>query len=63
MLGAVDRQHAVRLIAALAAFDGAALLAEADALRVTVRCSYGDMFNAAFPRELYTPARFPGLVR
>jgi DNA polymerase III subunit gamma/tau len=33
MLGAVDRQHAVRLIAALAAFDGAALLAEADALR------------------------------
>jgi len=33
MLGAVDRQHAVRLIAALASCDGAALLAEADVLR------------------------------
>ena len=33
MLGAVDRRHAIRLIDALAAGDGAALLAEADALR------------------------------
>jgi DNA polymerase-3 subunit gamma/tau len=33
MLGAVDRRHAIRLIEALAAGDGAALLAEADALR------------------------------
>ncbi|MDO9313229.1 MAG: DNA polymerase III subunit gamma/tau [Burkholderiaceae bacterium] len=33
MLGAVDRRHAVRLIEALADHDGAALLAEADALR------------------------------
>ncbi len=34
MLGAVDRSHAIRLIEALAACDGRALLAEADALRV-----------------------------
>ena len=33
MLGAVDRGHAVRLLDALAAADGAALLATADALR------------------------------
>ena len=33
MLGAVDRRHAIRLIEALADRDGAALLAEADALR------------------------------
>lgn len=33
MLGAVDRGHAVRLLDALAAADGAALLAAADALR------------------------------
>ena len=33
MLGAVDRRHAVRLIEALADGNGAALLAEADALR------------------------------
>ncbi len=33
MLGAVDRSHAIRLIDALAAGHGAALLAEADALR------------------------------
>ena len=33
MLGAVDRRHAIRLIEALAERDGAALLAEADALR------------------------------
>ena len=33
MLGAVDRSHAVRLIEALAGGHGAALLAEADALR------------------------------
>lgn len=33
MLGAVDRRHAIRLIEALAAGDGAALLAEADSLR------------------------------
>ena len=33
MLGAVDRQHAIRLIEALADGNGAALLAEADALR------------------------------
>ncbi len=33
MLGAVDRSHAIRLIDALVVGDGAALLAEADALR------------------------------
>ncbi len=33
MLGAVDRQHAIRLIEALAHGNGGALLAEADALR------------------------------
>ena len=33
MLGAVDRRHAIRLIESLADRDGAALLAEADALR------------------------------
>ena len=33
MLGAVDRSHAIRLIEALAEHDGAALLAQADALR------------------------------
>ena len=33
MLGAVDRRHAIRLIEALADGNGAALLAEADALR------------------------------
>ncbi len=33
MLGAVDRRHAIRLIEALAAGDGAALLAQADSLR------------------------------
>jgi DNA polymerase-3 subunit gamma/tau len=33
MLGAVDRGHAVRIIEALAASDGAALIAAADALR------------------------------
>ncbi len=34
MLGAVDRSHAVRLIESLAAGDGAALVATADALRM-----------------------------
>jgi DNA polymerase III subunit gamma/tau len=33
MLGAVDRSHAVRIVEALAAADGAALVAAADALR------------------------------
>jgi DNA polymerase-3 subunit gamma/tau len=33
MLGAVDRDHAVRIVEALAASDGAALVAAADALR------------------------------
>lgn len=31
--------------------------------RVTLRIGFGDVANLPFPRELYTPRRFPGLVR
>lgn len=36
---------------------------EADDFRVTARASYGDASNKAFPSELYTASRFPGLIR
>lgn len=32
-------------------------------LRVTLRISFGQIANKPFPGELYTPFRFPGLVR
>jgi len=36
---------------------------EADDFKVTARASYGDAANKAFPSELYTSTRFPGLIR
>ncbi len=36
---------------------------EADDFRVTARASYGDAANKAFPSQLYTASRFPGLIR
>ena len=36
---------------------------EADDFKVTARASYGDAANKAFPSELYTASRFPGLIR
>ncbi len=36
---------------------------EADDFKVTARASYGDASNKAFPSELYTASRFPGLIR
>lgn len=35
----------------------------ADDFTVTARASYGDAANKAFPSELYTDTRFPGLIR
>lgn len=32
-------------------------------LRVTLRIAFGQIANLPFPSELYTPKRFPGLVR
>jgi len=31
--------------------------------QVTLRIGFGEISNLPFPRELYTPRRFPGLVR
>jgi len=36
---------------------------EADDFKVTARASFGDAANKAFPSELYTASRFPGLIR
>ena len=47
MLGAVDRGHAVRLLDALAAADGAALLASADALRALGLSAVGTLEEMA----------------
>ena len=47
MLGAVDRGHAVRLLDALAAADGAALLATADALRALGLSAVGTLEEMA----------------
>jgi len=32
-------------------------------VRVTLRIGFGEIANRPFPSELYTPRRFPGLVR
>lgn len=34
----------------------------ADVFTITMRATFGDMFNKSFPSELYTTTRFPGLV-
>jgi hypothetical protein len=39
------------------------LSASADLMSITFDCSLDDVSNVAFPRRLYTPDDFPGLVR
>lgn len=39
------------------------LNASADVLKVEFNCSLDDVTNIPFPRRLYTPEEFPGLVR
>lgn len=63
MLGAVDRQHAVRLVEALAAGDGAALLAEADALRALGLSARGTLEEMAeLLQQMAVAQAVPGAI-
>ena len=35
----------------------------ADPFKITGKARFGDLSNLSFPRQLYTPTKFPGLVR
>ena len=63
MLGAVDRGHAVRLVEALAAGDGAAVVAAVDALRALGLSAAGTLEEmAALLQQMAVQQAVPGAL-